>query len=207
MYKNLPHIIGFWSAISALVLVFIYSLFEVLIDMNFISGINESLLILLPPLLLAPIFLLLVASLHYSVGNNNKIWTLIALSITIIYCGQIVFLYIMQFAMPFEDLQQRHFVMYNGLFDRYDFLIAIDTLTCFFISLSALFLAIALKDNVWIYRTFLWVSILVPVLLLSFFYSLFYFAGVIWIISFAMAMIEISFFFRVSIKANLNIIL
>lgn len=207
MYKNLPHRMGFWSAISALALVFIYSLLQVLMDMNFIIGINESLWILLPPLLLAPIFLLLVVSLHYSVGNENKIWTIIALSIAIIYCGQIVSLYIMQFAMPFEDLQQRHFVMYNGLFDRYDFLIAIDALTCFFISLSALFLAVALKGNMWIYRALLWVTILVPVLLLSFFYPLFYFAGVIWIISFTMAMIEISFFFRVNTKTNLNITL
>ena len=206
MNNNIPHKIGFWASITAILLVFIYGLLQALTDMNIIPGVKESLLIFLPPLLLAPIFLLIVVSLHYSVGRENKIWTSIALSIATIYCGQIVMLYIMQFAMPFEDIHQRRFIPYNGLFDRYDFLIAIDALTYFFISLSALFLAVSLRGNMWIYRALLWISILVPILLVSFVYPLFYFAGVIWIISFTMAMIEISFFFKVSTKANLNII-
>lgn len=206
MNNNLPHRIGFWSAVVAIALVFFYGLFQALTDMKAIPGIKESLWIFLPPLLLAPTFLLVVISLHYSVGRENKIWTSIALSIATVYCGQIFFLYVMQFAMPFEDLQERPLAAYNGLFDRYDFLIAIDALTYFFISLSALFLAVALKGNRWIYRALLWIAILVPILLLSFFYPLFYIAGVIWIISFTMAMIEISFFFRISTKTNLNII-
>lgn len=207
MNKNIPHKIGFWSAAVAIALVFVYGLLQALTDMNFISGIKESLLIFWPPLLLAPIFLLIVVSLHYSVGRENKIWTLIALCIATIYCSQIVMLYIMQFAMPFEDMLQGNLGSYNGLFDRYDFLIAIDALTYFFISLSALFLAVALRGNRWIYQALLWIVILVPILIFSFFYPLFYFAGVIWIISFTMAMIEIAFFFRVSTKANLNIVL
>jgi hypothetical protein len=207
MTKNIPHRLGFWSALVSIALVFIYGLLQALADMNLLPSVTESFLIFLPPLLLAPIFLILVMSLHYSVGNENKIWTAIALAIAGIYCGQIITFYIMQFAMPFEDMQQRHFTSYNGLFDRYDFLMAIDALTYFFISVSALFLAVALKGNMWIYRALLWISILVPILVLSFFYPLFYFAGVIWIISFTMAMIEISFFFRVSTKTNLNIVL
>jgi hypothetical protein len=110
----------------------------------------------------------------------------------------------MQFAMPFEDMSERRFLLYEGLFDRYDFLMAIDALTYFFISLAALCLAVALRGNLWIYRMFLWISILVPILLCSFFYPLFYFAGLIWVISFTMAMVEISYYFRVTTKSNLN---
>lgn len=207
MNKNIPHKIGFWSASIAIVLVFVYGLLQILTDMNLILGVKESLWIFWPPFLLAPFYLLVVISLHYSVGKENKIWTSIALSIATIYCGQIVMLYIMQFAMPFEDILQRHMTSYNGLFDRYDFLIAIDAMTYFFISLSALFLAAALRGNRWIYKSLLWIAILVPILIASMFYPLFYFAGVIWIISFTMAMIEIAFFFRVSNKTNLNIVL
>lgn len=206
MNKNIPHIIGFWSAIVSMVLVLAYSLLQALTNMNFLTGIKESLWFFLPLLLLAPFFMLVVLSLHYSVSKENKIWTSISLTITTLYCGQIITLYIMQFAMLFEDLQQRHFTFYGGLFDRDDFLLVIDALTYFFISLSALFLAIALKGNMWIYRALLWIAVLVPILLLSFFYPLLYFAGSIWIISFIMAMIQISFFFRVSNKPNLNII-
>jgi hypothetical protein len=207
MNKNITHKIGFWSASIAIVLVFVYGLLQLLIGMNLILGIKESLWIFWPPFLLAPFYLLVVISLHYSVGNENKIWTSIALSIATIYCGQIVMLYIMQFAMPFEDILQRHLPSYNGLFDRYDFLIAIDVMTYFFISLSALFLAAALRGNNWIYKALLWIAILVPILIASIFYPLFYFAGVIWIVSFTMAMIEIAFFFRVSKKTDLNIVL
>jgi hypothetical protein len=206
MNKNISHKIGFWSALTAMALVFAYSLLQALTDMNLIPGIKESLWIFLPPLLVAPTFLLVVVSLHYSVGRENKIWTSIALSLTTIYCGQIIMLYIMQFAMPFEDLKLKYFFHYEGLFDKHDFLKAIDALTYFFIGISALFLAVALKGNMWIYRALLWISILVPILLFAFVYPLFYFAGVIWIISFTMAMIEISFFFKVSAKANLNIV-
>lgn len=207
MIKSMPHKIGFWSASITIVLVFVYGLLQALTDMNLIPGIKESLWIFWPPFLLAPIYLLVVISLHYSVGRENKIWTSIALSLATVYCGQIVMLYIMQFAMPFEDILQRHHTFYSGLFDRYDFLIAIDALTYFFISLSALFLAVALRGNRWIYQALLWISILVPILIASIFYPLFYFAGIIWIISFMMAMIEIAFFFSVSNKANLNIVL
>lgn len=204
MNKNAPHIMGFWSAMVSIMLVFVYGMLQALTDMNLIPGIREAIWLFLPPLFLPPIFLLLVASLHYSVGKENKIWTSIALSIATVYCGQIAMLYVMQFAMPFDGIQQRHFSFYNGLFDRYDFLLAIDALTYFFVSLAALFLAIALRGNMWIYRTLIWISILVPILLGSFFYPLFYFAGIIWIISFTMAMVEISYFFRVATKSNLN---
>lgn len=207
MNKNIPHKIGFWSASIALVLVIIYGILQVLTDMNLILGIKESLWIFCPPFLLAPFYLLVVISLHYSVGSENKIWTSIALSIATIYCGQIIILYIMQFAMPFDDILQRHLTEYNGLFDRYDFLIAIDALTYFFISLSALFLAVALRGNRWIYKALLWIAILVPILIASIFYPLFYLAGTIWVVSFTITMIEIAFFFRVNKKANLNIVL
>lgn len=207
MNKIIPHKIGFWSASIAVVLVIIYGLLQVLTNMNLILGIKESLWIFCPPFLLSPFYLLVVISLHYSVGSENKIWTSIALSIAAIYCGQIIMLYIMQFAMPFDDILQRHLTAYNGLFDRYDFLIAIDALTYFFISLSALFLALALRCNRWIYKALLWIAILIPILIASIFYPLFYLAGTIWVVSFTITMIEIAFFFRVNKKANLNIVL
>jgi hypothetical protein len=207
MNKNVPHVLGFWSAVLAIFLVLSYGLIQALTDVSILKGIQESILLFLPPLFLAPIFLLIVVSLHYSVGRENKIWSSIALSIATVHCGQIFILYVMQFAMPFDDIQQRHFSSYNGLFYRSDFLLAIDALSYFFISLSSLFLAVALRGNRWIYRTLLWVTLLVPILLCSFFYPLFYVAGVIWIISFTMAMIEISYFFRVATKSNLNNVL
>jgi ATP/ADP translocase len=89
MNKNVPHILGFWSAIIAVILVFTYGLLQVLTDNNVIPAIDKSILLFLPPLLLAPVFLLVVVSLHYSVGRENKIWTSIALSIATVYCGQI----------------------------------------------------------------------------------------------------------------------
>jgi hypothetical protein len=207
MSKIISHIVGFWSTLTALLLVFFYGLLEVITETNLITGIKDSIWLFLPPFFLAPIFLMIVISLHHSVGRENKIWTSIALSIATIYCGQIVMLYIMEFALPFEDIQQKNLFFYDGLFDRYGFLMGIDALTYFFTSLSALFLAVALRGNMWIYRALLWVAILVPILILTVFYPLFYFAGVFWFISFMIAMIEIAFFFRVSNKANLNAVL
>jgi hypothetical protein len=206
MKTNLTHKIGFWSAIVAIGLVLVYILLHLLTDIHLIHGIKESILIFLPHLLLAPTFLLIVICLHYSVRKENKIWTSIAISLTSVYCAQIVMLYLIQFILLFNDLPQKQLAFNKGLFDSNSFLLTIDALTYFFISLSSLFLAIALKGNRWIFRPLIWNGLLVLLLFLSIFYPLFYFVGAIWIISFIMAMIEISFFFRISYKTNLDTI-
>ena len=173
-----------------------YGLLQALLGMNFVTGIKESIWVFLPPLLLAPIFMLIVLSSHYSVDKENKIWTSIAVSISTVYCGQIFLFYMMQFALPFEDIKIRHFKPYQGLFNRDDFLMAMDALTYFFIGLATFFLAIGFKDNKVLSRTLGWIALLLPIMLLSFFYPIIYFAGIVWYISFMIGMLQMSYFFR-----------
>ncbi len=206
MNKNTTRILGFWAAIIAIVVIFIYATLQLLTDLRLISGVRESIFLFLPPLFLAPIYLLMVLCLHYSVEIENKIWSALGLIFASLYCGQIIMLYILQFALPFKGIEQGHSLLYNGFLNPYDFLVTVDVLTYFFTSLSALFLAIALKDNVWVYRSLLWLGILVPIVLFSLIYPLVYFAGVFWIVSFTIAMLQIAFFFRiVKKKSNQNI--
>lgn len=188
--------VGFWSAIMALFLVFVYSSLQALLGMNMVSNIKESIWIFVPPLVLAPTFMVVVLSSHYSVSKENKIWTSIGVSISTVYCGLIFLFYLMQFALPFEEVKIRHFKPYEGLFDRDDFLMAMDALTYFFIGLATLFLALAFKNNKILSRSLIWIAILVPFVLLSFFYPIIYFVGIVWYISFMMGMLQISFFFR-----------
>ena len=136
--------------------------------------------------------------LDFSVGRNLKIWATIGWAFAAIYCTMITIVYFTQLTvvLPAQmkgEVDNKQVL----LFDRRTFLMAVDCMGYFFMSLSTLFAAFAFRNdekNKWLYRGLLWNGLLLPVLILAFFYPSFYYAGAIWMITFPLAMINASKF-------------
>ena len=136
--------------------------------------------------------------LHYLAPPDLKIWTAIAWSFAILYCLCATIVYFTQLTVVLPAQLKGKIDSGNPLiFESKTFLMAVDCLGYFFMSLSTLFAAIAFKTiNKWLYRGLLWNGLLVPVLVLAFFYPVFYYAGSIWMITFPLAMINVAKLFR-----------
>lgn len=84
------------------------------------------------------------------------------------------------------------------LFEPKTFLLAVDCLGYFFMSLSTFFAAFAFKDQKtkWLYRGLLYNGLLMPILVLAFFFPAFYYVGALWMLTFPLAMINAAKLFR-----------
>ena len=75
-------------------------------------------------------------------------------------------------------------------FHSKSFLMAVDCLGYFFMSLSTFFTAFAFSNVKWLFRGLLYNGLLLPVLVLAFFYPVFYYVGALWMITFPVAMMN-----------------
>ena len=161
----------------------------------------------LPSLFLAPVFLIAMICLHYSADNRLQLWTAIGAAFAVLYCADVTMVYFTQLTVvvPAQlkgQINEKEVL----LFDRKTFLMAVDCLGYFFMSLSTFFAAFAFKKSKWLYRGLLWNGALMPVLVLAFFYPVFYYAGAVWMITFPLAMINAGKFFSrdLQIKFKMN---
>ncbi len=199
--------VGFWSTLLAALLGFTHLLPQVLSEMKFIPPPKNLLELFLPTLLLATTFLVAMLSLHYAALKEYKIWTALGVVFSVLYCGNVFEIYFNQLsAYHFETLEKGS-IENNFVYDNYTFLLRVDLLGYCFISIATFFAAFAFKNNKWLYRALLWNGIILPFLILAFFYPIFYMAAIFWIVTFPMAMIYSAMFFRYSITIPSNTIL
>jgi hypothetical protein len=193
---------GRWSAILATIFAIGYSVPQLLSVFKIIPHPQDLYWLFAPSLFLAPAFLITMICLDFSVPVNLKIWTTIGWAFAAIYCTMITIVYFTQLAvvLPAQikgDMGNKDVL----LFDRRTFLMAVDCLGYFFMSLSTLFAANAFardKKNKWLYRGLFWNGSLLPILILAFFKPSFYYAGALWMICFPVAMINAAKFFKQS---------
>src|SRR5688500_17880442 len=96
--------IGKTSAILAAVFAIIYSIFQLLAVFNIIPHPQELFWLFLPSLLLAPSFLILIISLHYSATPERRIFTAIGISFATIYTVFVVIVYFTQLSVIVPQL-------------------------------------------------------------------------------------------------------
>jgi len=190
--------IGFWSATFSVVLGIGYSVPQILSSLQIIPHPEDLFWLFLPSLFLAPAFLIAMICLHYAVDPEVKIWTAIGVAFALLYCADVTIVYFTQLTVvvPAQlkgEINENHLL----LFDRRTFLMAVDCLGYFFMSLSTFFAAFAFKKNTWLYRGLFWNGALMPVLVLAFFYPAFYYAGAVWMITFPLAMINAAKLFNI----------
>jgi hypothetical protein len=188
---------GFWSATLSVLFAMGYSVPQILSEIKIIPHPQYLFWLFLPSLFLAPAFLITMICLHYSADKNLQVWTAIGAAFALLYCADVSMVYFTQLTVvvPAQlkgQINEKEVL----LFDRKTFLMAVDCLGYFFMSLSTFFAAFAFKKNKWLYRGLLWNGALMPVLVLAFFYPVFYYAGAAWMITFPLAMINAATFFK-----------
>ena len=189
--------IGYWSATLSVIFGFGYSVPQILSTMKIIPHPQDLFWLFLPSLFLAPAFLIAMICLHYSAGKNFQVGTAIGAAFAILYCADVSIVYFTQLTVVVPaQLEGQINEKQVLLFDRRTFLMAVDCLGYFFMSLSTFFAAFAFKKTKWLYRGLLWNGALMPVLVLAFFYPTFYYVGALWMITFPLAMINAAKFFK-----------
>ena len=189
--------IGFWSAALAVIFGFGYCIPQILSELKVLPHPQDLFWLFLPSLFLAPVFLIAMISLHYTADTGLKIWTSIGVAFAILYCADVSIVYFTQLSVVVPaQLQGQVNEKRVLLFDIKTFLMAVDCLGYFFMSLSTFFAAFAFIKNKWLYRGLLWNGALMPILILAYFYPVFYYVGALWMITFPLAMINAAIFFK-----------
>jgi hypothetical protein len=192
--------IGYWSALSATFFACAYSVAQVLSTAGVLPHPQDLFWLFLPSLFLAPAFLMTMICIHYVVDTEQKIWTAIGISFGIVYVVCICLVYFSQLTVVIplllsSTIDETHVLA----FVRKSFLMAVDCLGYFFMSLSMLFAAFAFrldKSKRWLYRGLLWTGLLLPILVLAFFFPFYYYLGALWMILFPLATINAARIFR-----------
>lgn len=190
--------IGYYSALLSLIFAIGYAIPQILSSSGILPHPKDLFWLFLPSLFLGPAFLATMVCLHYMSGKY-KIWTALGWSFAIMYCSMVTIVYFVELTVVIPpQLRGDTHKIELLLFDRKSFLMAIDCLGYFFMSLSTLFAAFAFRHhrNKWLYRGMLWNGLLMPILILAYFYPEFYYVGAIWIFTFPLAMINAAKYFR-----------
>lgn len=198
--------LGYWSAILSVIFALGYSVAQLLSTFKIIPHPQDLFWLFLPSLFLAPAFLLTMISLHYSISGSLKIWTAAGCAFAILYtiCASIVYFTQLTVVLP-KELKGQVDANYVLIFETKTFLMAVDCIGYFFMSLSTLFAAFAVRKHKWMYRGLLWNGLLLPILILAFFYPAFYYAGAVWMLTFPLAMINTAKFFKSSPEPGFSI--
>ncbi len=184
--------IGYWSSMLSLIFAIAYSIPQLLSAAKLIPHPQDLYWLFVPSLFLAPSFLIAMICLHYKANINKRLFTAIGVAFAILYCANVSLVYFSQLTVVLpaqlkNDVSEKQVL----LFDRRTFLIAVDCLGYFFMSLSTLFASFAFQsESKWLYRGLLYNGLLLPVLVLAFFYPVFYYVGALWMITFPMAMVN-----------------
>jgi len=202
--------VGYWSALLSVIFGFGYSIPQILSTLKIIPHPQDLFWLFLPSLFLAPAFLVAMICLDFSVNSTLKIWTTIGWAFAAIYCTMVTLVYFSQLAVvlpqQFKGVADDKNLL---LFESGTFLMSVDCLGYFFMSLSSFFAAFAFANSKhkWLYRGLLLNGSLMPLLVLAFFYPVFYYIGAVWMITFPLAMINAIKFFRddLQIVVKLNI--
>ena len=195
---------GYWSSTLAVTFGLSYSVPQILSATKIIPHPQDLFWLFLPSLFLAPVFLIAMVCLHYSAHNRLQLWTAIGAAFALLYCADVSLVYFTQLSvvLPAQlkgEIHEKQVLV----FDRRTFLVAVDCLGYFFMSLSTFFAAFAFKKNKWLYRGLLWNGALMPVLVLAYFYPVFYYAGAVWMITFPLAMINAAKFFKSDLQTSM----
>ena len=152
-----------------------------------------------PSLFLAPAFLIVMICLNSATTDDLKIWTSIGWAFAAVYCTLVTLVYFSQLTVVLParftgEIDETNLL----LFEPKTFLMAVDCLGYFFMSLSTFFAAFAFKDQKtkWLYRGLLYNGLLMPILVLAFFFPAFYYVGALWMLTFPLAMINAAKLFR-----------
>ena len=191
-------IIGFWSAALSCLFAIGYSIPQLLSSFQILQHPHDLFWLFLPSLFLAPAFLVTTISLHYTASEEYRIYTAIGIAFAIVYCSFATLVYFTQLTVVIPPLLRGEIDKTHVLaFKSRSFLMAIDCIGYFFMSLSTLSIAFAFRTSgKTLFKWMLANGVLIVIFIPAFFVPFFYYIGAIWILTFPAAMISAAKIFR-----------
>lgn len=196
--KSPVNIIGYASAVLSFNFAIGYCIAQLLSTFSVLPHPHDLFWLFLPSLFLAPAYLVTTVCLHFITGHSLKVWTAIGISFAIVYCAFAALVYFTQLTVVVPDLLNGKIDESHVLaFKSRSFLMAVDCLGYFFMSLSSFFIAFAFQAT---HKAFYWWmlanGLLIFILIPAFFNPFFYYIGAAWMITFPAAMLSAMKIFR-----------
>jgi hypothetical protein len=202
--------IGFWSAVLSSLFSIIYIIGQLAEWLGILgsAGGPESpstglgiVVLLVPSLLLAPSFALLMLAIHYYAPENKKIWTHAAVLFAVVYTVMVCINYYVQLTLVLPHMNKGDLDPVRPfLFTPFDsFIYSVDVLGYSFMSLSTLFVAFAFprKGLTGIIRYFMIANgMLIPFLAFQIFYHPLIWIASLWAITFPGGTVSLAILIR-----------
>lgn len=196
--------IGYWSGLATTVLSIIYIIPQLVIGIDLPESPSNLLYILVPSILLAPSFLILMISVHYDASDNKKIWSHIGLIFAAAYFIFVTVVYFVGLTIQLPHTIQGDLEKYELLkYTPKSFMTALDALGYATMSLAMLFAAPVFGNSKlqnWIRRMFVATGILAPVIIATQIYPKIAYIGMFWIITFPTSTWLLTIMFRQQLR-------
>jgi hypothetical protein len=204
--------LGYWSAFLASFFSIVYIIGQLAEWMNLMGSgggpENAStalglIVLLVPSLLLASSFTLLMVSVHYYASEEEKIWSLSGVIFAAIYCALVSINYFVQLTLVVPHMMKGEIASVRPfLFTPFDsFIYSVDILGYSFMSLSTLFAAFVFKGEGLekTARRFLIANgLLIPFLVFQIYFHPLIWIASLWAITFPGATISLALIFKKS---------
>jgi hypothetical protein len=196
--------IGFWSGLATTVLSIIYIVPQLVIGIDLPESPTNLLFILIPSIVLAPSFLILMISIHYNAPETKKIWSHIGLIFATAYFVFVTIVYFVGLTIQLPHTIQGDLDKYELLkYVPKSFMTALDALGYASMSLAMLFAApvfVNSKLQNWVRRMFIATGILAPVIIATQIYPKIAYIGMFWIITFPTSTLLLTVMFRQQLR-------
>jgi hypothetical protein len=183
--------IGFWSSIACMLLGPAYVGIQMFSLTGIIQLLSHSSWLFALSVLCGFSFLSVMVCMHMRSDEKDKIFTTTGILIAGVICIYALFVFFTNNAE--EDRSRAAFLPANQGF------YLLTSVTSFFASF-----AFRSKDK-WLYRALLWNSMISPFLILSLFYSILFYAIVLWLLTFCFSMIRAAKFFSHKITVPFDV--
>jgi len=187
------------SAIATLIAV-AYGILQILFEFPVIPHAHNLSLYFLPLFLLAPAFLVVTVCLDILAPAKLRRWTIAAWGLATINCMMMIMVYCSQ---P-GHLNPSHFNWETGgfnllVFSHHTSLIAVKYASYLLMSASIFILAFPLRkcSSKWHFRSLLINGLLLPLVIISYFYPHYYYLSSVWLIIFPFTTFQTTSFFRI----------
>ncbi len=192
--------IGVWSAIVAL----IFGLGYIVAQFAMLSGVFvppwDLVALFVPSLLLAPVFVVLMISVHYYASAERKIWSHMALTFATVYAVLVSTVYFTQLTVVIPNiLQGQSDKVALLLFNAGSFMVAVDGLGYGFMSMAALSAAAVFAGKglvIWTRRALIAHGLLAPIIIGAVIWPPLTYVGALWVITFPLSILFLAVIFK-----------
>jgi hypothetical protein len=192
---------GGFAALLSIIFAILYSVAQIATLLHLLPSPYDLIAMFVPSLLLAPAFVITMATLYHRSARHSRFFALVGLCFALLYCAFVSLVYFGQLAAIIPLQLKKETVDSQLLFQGSSLVVAVDCIGYGFMSLATLFTAFAYAERKGLYRSLLVHGLLAPIIIASFFIPVLLLGGALWMITFPWAMIQSYRYFKSLFKA------